>query len=88
MVQGGRFYKAVGCPTCAGSGYSGRTVVHELMIIDDDIRHLIIKAMDSGTLKKKAVEKGMRTLREDGISKVSQGITTIEELLRATQADE
>jgi general secretion pathway protein E len=88
QVQGGRFYKAVGCPTCSNSGYQGRTVVHELMLIDDDIRQLIITASDSGTIKKKAVEAGMRTLREDGISKVIQGITTIEELLRATQADE
>lgn len=84
----GEFYKAVGCPTCSGSGYSGRTVIHELLLIDDDVRQLIVKAMDSGSIKRKAVEKGMRTLREDGILKVKHSITTIEELLRATQADE
>jgi general secretion pathway protein E len=87
-IKGSHFFKAVGCPTCSGSGYSGRTVVHELMVIDDELRQLIVKALDSGTLKKKATEKGMRTLREDGIAKVAQGITTIEELMRATQADE
>ena len=88
QVQGAHFFKAVGCPTCSNSGYQGRTVVHELLIVDDDIRQIIVKALDSGTLKKKSIEKGMRTLREDGINKVVQGITTIEELLRATQADE
>ncbi|MEW6056743.1 MAG: type II secretion system ATPase GspE [Bdellovibrionota bacterium] len=88
QVQGANFFKAVGCPTCSGSGYSGRTVVHELLLVDDEVRQLIVKSLDSGTIKKKAVEKGMRTLREDGIAKVAQGITTIEELLRATQADE
>ena len=87
-VAGARFYRATGCPSCSGSGYSGRTVVHELMIIDDDLRQLIIKSMDSGTIKKKAVEHEMITLREDGVNKVMQGITTIEELMRATQADE
>lgn len=87
-VKGAHFFKAVGCPTCAGSGYHGRTVVHELLLVDDEVRQLIVKAMDSGSIKKKAVEKGMRTLREDGINKVIEGITTIEELLRATQADE
>lgn len=83
-----KFFKAVGCPSCSGSGYSGRTVVHELLVVEDDVRQLIIKSLDSGTIKKKATEKGMRTLREDGIQKVAQGITTIEELMRATQADE
>ena len=87
-MQGAHFYRAVGCPSCAGSGYSGRTVVHELLLVDDDIRQIVVKALDSTTLKKKAIERGMRTLREDGIAKVTQGITTIQELLRATQADE
>ncbi|MBI3558625.1 MAG: type II secretion system protein GspE, partial [Deltaproteobacteria bacterium] len=87
-VAGAHFFRAAGCPSCSGSGYSGRTVVHELMLVDDDLRQLIIKSMDSGTIKKKAVEHGMITLREDGVNKVIQGITTIEELMRATQADE
>ncbi|MBI2606254.1 MAG: type II secretion system ATPase GspE [Deltaproteobacteria bacterium] len=88
QVKGGHFYKAVGCPSCSGSGYSGRTVAYEIMVIDDEIRQLIVKESDGGSIKKKAVEKGMKTLREDGVAKVMNGITTIEELLRATQADE
>ena len=80
-------YKAVGCPSCSQSGYSGRTVIHELMIIDDRIRALIVKNSDSGTIKKAAVEAGMTTLREDGVKKVLQGYTTVDELMRATHAE-
>ncbi len=86
--KGAVFYRAVGCPSCANSGYSGRTVIHELMIVDDVIKTLIVKNVDAGTLKKTAIERGMITLREDGIAKVLQGITTIDELFRATHAEE
>ncbi len=80
-------FKAVGCASCSYSGYSGRTVTHELMMIDDQIRSLIVKKADAGLIKKAAVQAGMKTLREDAINKVLQGITTIEELMRATHAE-
>jgi general secretion pathway protein E len=80
-------FRAVGCPSCAQSGYSGRTVIHELMIVDDKIRTLIVKNSDSGTLRKAAIAGGMTTLRDDGVSKVLQGFTTIDELMRATHAE-
>jgi len=84
---GSTFYEAKGCPTCSQSGYAGRTVIHELMIIDDDIRRLIVARTDADSVKKVAVQKGMRTLREDGVSKVTRGITTVDELLRVTHAE-
>jgi general secretion pathway protein E len=80
-------YRAAGCPACSNSGYSGRTVIHELMVVDDTIRSLIIKRSDSGAIKKAAVAAGMRTLREDGVNKVLQGITTLDELMRATHSE-
>ena len=83
----GTIYKAVGCPSCAQSGYSGRTVIHELMLIDDNIRNLIVKQADSSIIKKAAMEAGMITLREDGVSKVLQGLTSVDELMRATHAE-
>ena len=86
--QGAVFYKAVGCPSCSNSGYSGRTVIHELMIIDDQMKSLIVRNVDAGTVKKAAIERGMITLREDGVAKVLQGITTIDELFRATHAED
>ncbi len=85
---GATFYKAVGCPSCSQSGYSGRTVIHELMMVDDQLKSLIVKNVDAGTIKKAAIERGMVTLREDGVAKVLQGITTIDELFRATHAED
>jgi general secretion pathway protein E len=80
-------YKAVGCPSCAQSGYSGRTVGHELMVVDDQVRSLIVRNSDAGTIKKAAIEAGMVTLREDCVNKVLSGVTTIDELTRATHAE-
>ena len=80
-------YKAMGCPSCTQSGYSGRTVIHELLVLDDEIRSLIIKNTDAGIVKKAAIRAGMITLREDGVSKVMQGVTTVEELMRATHSE-
>lgn len=87
IPKGATLYKSVGCPTCSQSGYSGRTVIHELLIVDDDIRSLVVRSSDSGALKKKAIERGMISLREDGVAKVLQGITTVDELMRATHAE-
>ncbi len=86
--QGAVFYRAKGCPSCSNSGYSGRTVIHELLVVDDYIKSLIVKNVDAGILKKAAIERGMINLREDGIAKVLQGITTIDELFRATHAED
>ncbi len=87
LPPGVTLYKAVGCQACAQSGYSGRTIVHELLVVNDQIRSLIVKNVDGGTLKKAALEAGMLTLREDGVSKVLAGLTTVDELMRATHSD-
>jgi general secretion pathway protein E len=87
VPKGAKIFKAVGCPSCSQSGYSGRTVIHELLIVEDKIRSLIIKNSDSGTIKKQGVENGMLTLRDDGIRKVLEGFTTVDELMRATHAE-
>lgn len=80
-------YRAKGCPACNNKGYSGRTGIYELMIIDDDIRNLILKRADANSIKVLAIERGMRTLRHDGISKVLAGLTTLQELITAIQAE-
>jgi general secretion pathway protein E len=87
LPAGSKIYRAVGCPSCAQSGYAGRTVIHELLVVDDQIRSLIVKNVDAGTIKKAAVQAGMTTLREDGVTKVLEGKTTIDELMRATHAE-
>src|SRR5690606_12506344 len=88
IPQGVTIFKSVGCPKCHGSGYSGRTVVSELLLINDEIRALIIQKTDAATIKKAAVRAGMRTLRGDALDKIFEGITSVEEIMRAINAEE
>jgi general secretion pathway protein E len=81
------FYRAVGCAECRRTGYHGRTGIYEILLIDDEIRQMILSKVDSGRIKNRAIEKGMRTLRDDGARKVVSGVTTMEEILRVTQED-
>ena len=85
MSSGKKIYRAKGCQSCLNTGYKGRTGIFELMILDDAIKSLILKTSDSNAIKKKAVNQGMKTLRQDGAMKVLNGITTVEEILRITQ---
>ena len=80
-------YRAVGCPACNETGYHGRMGIFELMMVDDDIRSMVSKAIDSKTIKKAAVSKGMGTLRVDGARKVLRGITSVAEVIRATEEE-
>ncbi|HYG68263.1 MAG TPA: type II secretion system ATPase GspE, partial [Anaeromyxobacteraceae bacterium] len=82
-----RIYKAGGCPACQNTGYSGRTGIYELMLVDDDVRQLILKNVDSSTIKKAAVDRGMMTLIQHGAYKVAKGITTAAEVLSVTAED-
>ena len=87
-AMGGDFaYRAVGCSACGRNGYRGRSGIYELLMVDDDVRQLVLKNVDSGTIKKKAMEKGMLSLLDDGAMKVAQGETSIAEVLSVTQED-
>lgn len=77
-------YRGVGCKECLGIGYKGRVAVHEVMSATPAIQKMIIRGADSVDLQEKARQEGMATLREDGWLKVSQGLTTIEEVLKIT----
>jgi len=81
----GQFYKGLGCEDCLGTGYIGRKGIFELLFIDDDIKDLTTKRAGSHVIKQVAVEKGMSTLREDGLRKALAGETTLEEVCRVTQ---
>ncbi|MBU4316285.1 MAG: Flp pilus assembly complex ATPase component TadA [Proteobacteria bacterium] len=76
--------KAVGCPACDHSGFRGRTAIHELLIGTEDIKVAIKKSISLEALRALAIENGMRTLRMDGISKVFQGDTTIDQIYRVS----
>lgn len=81
------FWRDKGCGVCIGTGYRGRTGIYELMLPSDEIRELILKNVDSNTIKRKARTQGMRTLREDGARRVLVGITSSAEVLRVTGED-
>jgi general secretion pathway protein E len=80
-------WRGKGCPRCLGTGYKGRTGIYEIMLIDDEIRQLILKNVDASTIKNTAREKGLVPLREDGAEKVIAGVTTSAEVTRVTQED-
>ena len=80
-----RVYKAVGCENCFNTGYRGRFGIFEIMVLTDRLKSLILKTFDSNRIKHEAVQQKMRTLRQDGMQKVLNGLTTVEEVLRVTQ---
>jgi type IV pilus assembly protein PilB len=75
-------YRAVGCAACSRTGYRGRLAVHEVMVMSEEIRRMVVERYSSEDIKKTALSQGMLTLREDGLVKVAQGKTTLEELFR------
>jgi type IV pilus assembly protein PilB len=75
-------YKPRGCPACDGRGYHGRVGVFELLAVTDEIRRLILQRAPAGEIEKAAREQGMATMLEDAFSKVCQGVTSVEEMVR------
>jgi len=80
-------FKGAGCPECGMNGYKGRFGLFEILRINEEIRHMIYEQISSSELRQRARELGMRTLREDGLRKVLNGMTTLEEVLRVTMGD-
>ena len=78
-------YRSVGCPKCFYSGYKGRIGIYEIMVLNESLQNMILKTHDSHQIKKEAARQGMTSLYDDGIQKVLDGTTTIEEVLRVTQ---
>ena len=77
-------YKGKGCQICNGTGYKGRVGLYEVMEITDELRELIIIGASAIELRKRAMELGMITLRESGLYKLREGMTTIEEVVKET----
>ncbi|QMU96528.1 type II secretion system protein GspE [Microbacterium esteraromaticum] len=77
-------YRAVGCTSCSNTGYRGRVALHEVMTVTDEIEQALVGRATGTELREIAVGQGMVPLREDGWTKVADGITTIEEILRVT----
>ncbi len=86
-IAGHTLYKAMGCPTCLSTGYKGRSGIYELLMIDDEIRTLVLSGASAVAVSRKAKELGMRSLRDDGIRVVMEGGTSLDEVMRVTQED-
>ena len=86
VLQNNIFYRKKGCNLCMQTGFRGRTAIFEIMIVDDQIKRLILKTSDANQINELALKRGMITLQKDGIDKVLAGITTTEEVLRVTRS--
>lgn len=82
-----RVYKGKGCKNCRMTGYAGRVGIFEVLEVSKEIRKLITERKDSDVIVQKAIEEGMMTMLDDGLQKVSKGVTTIEEILRVTKVE-
>jgi general secretion pathway protein E len=80
-------YRATGCRLCRKTGYRGRSAITELMVVDDDVRALVMQKADGSMIRRACTAKGMKLLRHDGAERILAGLTTVEELLRVTQED-
>lgn len=83
-VTGKTFFKGKGCNNCNKTGYKGRMGIYEIMVINNEIRHLIIKQANTNTIRTAAKNNGMKTLRDNGLKAVYNGLTTIPEVVRET----
>ena len=80
-----RYYEPVGCPRCSHTGFRGRLAVHELLVMDNNLRQHVLDGRDASALHESARAQGMRTLYEDGLRLVAEGVTTLDEVLRVSQ---
>jgi type IV pilus assembly protein PilB len=86
-LQGFNCYKGAGCPQCNNTGYKGRVALYEVMPVREEIRELILQGASASEIKKEAIRLGMKTLRQTALTKLKEGITTVEEVLKATVED-
>ncbi|SDO74128.1 type II secretion system ATPase GspE [Desulforhopalus singaporensis] len=86
QFSGKKVFRGKGCVRCQHTGYKGRVGIFETLIMDDDLKKLVLKTSDANQIKAAAVANGMITLKEDGVAKVLDGTTTIEELYRVSKA--
>jgi type IV pilus assembly protein PilB len=78
------YYRGVGCSKCRDTGFQGRIGIYELLTMDDGLRDLVVRSVSTSELRRAATDAGMASLRADGMQKVKAGMTTVEEVLRAT----
>ena len=82
-----QLFKAEGCKDCSNTGYKGRMGIHELLVLNDEIRHLVLEHSSAEKIQLAARQAGMMTIYEDGMAKALGGFTSVEEVLRVAQID-
>jgi general secretion pathway protein E len=87
MFEGHTVYRAKGCPACLSTGYKGRAGIYELLTVSEGVRQLVMSGQNAGVIRRKALEEGLKTLRDDGIRQVLAGVTALDEVMRVTQED-
>jgi type IV pilus assembly protein PilB len=88
MAKHGKFSKGKGCPYCQKKGYRGRIGIYELMVVNGRLREMMFRGVSSADLRIEAIKQGMTTLYCDGIRKVMNGITTLDEVYRTAKRTE
>lgn len=86
-IKVGRTYRGKGCPVCNSTGYKGRVAIQEILVVDDDIRQMMMNNKSISSIRDYAMQNGMIFLIDDGLLKVKQGLTTVEEILRVAMDD-
>jgi type IV pilus assembly protein PilB len=86
-IDGFRLFRGKGCQLCNGTGYKGRLGLYEVMPVVDELKELVLSRASNFDIKKKAISLGMKTLRQAGMTKIKEGVTTIDEILRTTTDD-
>ena len=84
LLEGTQFYQTAGCPKCNGIGYKGRGALMEILLVNDAIRRTILSNPEADAIAQIAIENGMRTLRDAGLQRIREGLTSIEEIMRVT----
>jgi type II secretory ATPase GspE/PulE/Tfp pilus assembly ATPase PilB-like protein len=86
LFEGAKLYSAVGCPRCA-NGYKGRGAIMEVLLVNEEIRDGILRGMNTGEMRKLAIKNGMVSLKQAGLQRVKQGLTSLEAALAETGGD-
>ena len=86
--EGAELYEGKGCESCKFTGYRGRTAIYEFLVLDEEIREMVLNHSSADQIRKKAVSLGMRALRGDGIEKVFRGLTTVSEIISVTPKED
>jgi general secretion pathway protein E len=86
-LPGGKLHRGTGCPNCFQTGYTDRSAIYEILPVEEAVKQQIMDRSSANVIKRSSIDRGCRTLRMDGATKVVKGQTTVEEVLRVTQLD-